>query len=126
MTKTSITTLIMKRKFDVPAEKVFDAWTNGEMIKKWMFTMEHTNKVAKCDPRVGGTWEIVDHRDGKDYRAIGEYKVFIAIAEPTHLAKANFLIHIISKVLFTNISVFLIARNDLYYGWQIHYLFALV
>ena len=51
MTKTSIATLIMKRKFDVPAEKVFDAWTNGDMIKKWMFTMEHTNKVAKSDPR---------------------------------------------------------------------------
>jgi uncharacterized protein YndB with AHSA1/START domain len=30
MTKTSITTLTMKRKFDVPAEKVFDAWTNSE------------------------------------------------------------------------------------------------
>ena len=82
MTKTSITTLIMERKFDVPAEKVFDAWTNGEMIKKWMFTMEHTNKVAESDPRVGGTWEIVDHRDGKDYRAIGEYKV---VEPPTKL-----------------------------------------
>ena len=65
MTNTSIATLIMKRIFEVPAEKVFDAWTNGEMIKKWMFTMEHTNKVAECDPHVGGTWEIVDHRDGK-------------------------------------------------------------
>ena len=38
--------------------------------------MEHTNKVAKNDPQVGGMWEIVDHREGKDYRAIGEYKVF--------------------------------------------------
>jgi uncharacterized protein YndB with AHSA1/START domain len=75
MTKTSITTLNMKRKFDVPAEKLFEAWTNVELLKKWMFTMEHTNKVAKSDPRVGGTWEIVDHRNGKDYRAIGVYKV---------------------------------------------------
>ncbi|WP_077212468.1 SRPBCC family protein [Bacillus dakarensis] len=82
MTKTSITTLIMKRIFEVSAEKVFDAWANEEMIKKWMFTMEHTNKVAKSDPRVGGTWEIVDHRDGKDYRAIGEYKV---VEPPTKL-----------------------------------------
>src|SRR3954470_20764180 len=82
MTKTSITTLIMKRKFDVPAEKVFDTWTNAEMLKKWMFTMEHTNKVAECDPRVGGTWEIVDHRAGEDYQAIGEYKV---VEPPTKL-----------------------------------------
>ena len=82
MAKTSITTLNMKRKFDVPAEKVFDAWTKADTIKKWMFTMEHTNKVAESDPRVGGTWEIVDHRDGKDYRAIGEYKV---VEPPTKL-----------------------------------------
>ena len=43
------------------------------MMRKWFFTMESTNKVAKNDPHVGGTWEIVDHRGGKDYRAIGEY-----------------------------------------------------
>jgi hypothetical protein len=43
------------------------------MMKKWLFTMEPTNKVAKNEPHVGGTWEIVDHREGKDYRAIGEY-----------------------------------------------------
>ena len=29
--------------------------------------------MAKNEPHVGGTWEIVDHREGKDYRAIGEY-----------------------------------------------------
>jgi uncharacterized protein YndB with AHSA1/START domain len=52
------------------------------MQKKWMFTMEHTNKVAESDPRVGGTWEIVDRREGKDYRAIGEYKV---VEPPTKL-----------------------------------------
>ncbi|KAB7672173.1 SRPBCC family protein [Bacillus sp. B1-b2] len=82
MTTTSITTLMMKRTFDVSAEKVYDAWTNVEMIKKWMFTMETTNKVAKSDARVGGMWEIVDHRNGIDYRAIGEYKV---VEPPTKL-----------------------------------------
>lgn len=70
MTKTSMITLNLKRKFDVPAEQVFEAWTNAYMIKKWMFTMEHTNKVAESDPRVGGTWGILGHRGGKDYRAI--------------------------------------------------------
>ena len=82
MTKTSVTTLNMERKFNVPAETVFKAWTLAEMLEKWMFTMEHTNKVAESDPRVGGTWEIVDHRNGKDYRAIGEYKV---VEPPTKL-----------------------------------------
>lgn len=69
----STTTLTMVRDFNVAPEKVFDAWLNPEMMKKWFFTLEGTNKVAQNDPKVGGTWEIVDHRQGKDYRAIGEY-----------------------------------------------------
>jgi len=73
MEKYSTTTLKMIRNFDVMAEKVFVAWLNPEMMRKWFFTLEGTNKVAQNDPQVGGTWEIIDHRDGKDYRAIGEY-----------------------------------------------------
>ncbi|MBO0603478.1 SRPBCC domain-containing protein [Sporosarcina sp. E16_3] len=66
-------TLIMKREFNVKRERVFDAWLNPEMMRKWFFTLEGTNKVTQNNPQVGGTWEIVDHRDGQDYRAIGEY-----------------------------------------------------
>ncbi|MFD1738891.1 SRPBCC domain-containing protein [Bacillus salitolerans] len=73
MSNYSTTTLVMTRVFNVSREKVFDAWLNPKMMKKWLFTLEGTNKVAQNDPQVGGTWEIVDHRDGKDYRAIGEY-----------------------------------------------------
>jgi len=79
---TSTTILRMTRHFDVNAEKLFDAWVNSDMIRKWLFTMETTNKVTKNDPRVGGTWEIIDHRGGKDYRAIGEY---LEIVPPTKL-----------------------------------------
>ena len=67
------TTLTMIRDFNVTREKVFDAWLNTEMMRKWFFTLESTNKVAENNPQVGGNWEIVDHREGKDYRAIGEY-----------------------------------------------------
>ncbi|MDM5221106.1 SRPBCC domain-containing protein [Peribacillus sp. NJ11] len=73
MQKHSTTTLKMTRNFDVVPERVFDAWLNPEMMRKWFFTLEGTNKVAQNDSQVGGTWEIIDHRDGKDYRAIGEY-----------------------------------------------------
>ncbi len=57
----------MTRNFDVVPEMVFDAWVNPEMMRKWLFTLEGTNKkVAQNDPQVGGgTWEIIDHRDGK-------------------------------------------------------------
>ncbi|MGG0152529.1 ATPase [Bacillus mycoides] len=43
------------------------------MMKKWFFTLEGTDKVTENTPEVGGSWEIIDHRGGKDYRAIGEY-----------------------------------------------------
>ncbi|TDL31736.1 SRPBCC domain-containing protein [Jeotgalibacillus sp. S-D1] len=75
MNNIRTTTLTMKREFDVKAERVFDAWLNPAMMKKWLFTLEGTNKVAQNDPQVGGTWEIVDHREGKDYRAVGEYLI---------------------------------------------------
>lgn len=73
MSHFSTIPLIMNRSFDVPPEKVFDAWLNQDMMRKWLFTLERTNKVARNTPEVGGAWEIVDHREGKDYRAIGEY-----------------------------------------------------
>ncbi|MFB5660980.1 SRPBCC domain-containing protein [Alteribacillus sp. HJP-4] len=73
MANSSTTTLTMTRSFDVAPERVYDAWINPEMMRRWLFTLEGTNKVAKNDPQVGGTWEIVDHRNGQDYRAIGEY-----------------------------------------------------
>ncbi|WP_260287853.1 SRPBCC family protein [Peribacillus aracenensis] len=73
MEKYSTTTLKMTRNFDVVPEMVFDAWLNPQMMRKWFFTLEGTNKAAKNDSQVGGTWEIIDERDGKDYRAIGEY-----------------------------------------------------
>lgn len=73
MSDVSTTTLKMTRSFDVAPERVFDAWLNPEMMRKWFFTLEGTNKVAQNNPQVGGTWEIVDHRGGKDYLATGEY-----------------------------------------------------
>lgn len=73
MNKFSTITLTMTRNFDVASEKVFDAWLNPDMMKKWFFTLEGTNKVAQNNPQVGGAWEIIDQRDGTEYRAIGEY-----------------------------------------------------
>ncbi|MEK3884270.1 SRPBCC domain-containing protein [Paenibacillus sp. PL2-23] len=76
------TDLIMVREFKVPAEKLFDAWINPVMMRKWLMTMDATNKSAVSDPRVGGEWEIVDERDGVEYRAIGRY---VTVERPTKL-----------------------------------------
>jgi uncharacterized protein YndB with AHSA1/START domain len=73
MSNLSTTILKMTRTFEAVPARVFEAWLNPEMMRKWFFTLEGTNKLAKNEPQVGGTWEIIDHRVGKDYRAIGEY-----------------------------------------------------
>lgn len=74
MTVTSTVTISMARRFHERPEQVFDAWVKPELMKKWLMTSEATNRVLKNELREGGTWEIVDHREGTDYRAIGEYQ----------------------------------------------------
>lgn len=76
------TTLVMVREFSVPPEKLFDAWINPVMMRKWLMSMEATNKSALSDPRVGGEWEVIDVRGGKEYRAIGRY---LEVDRPTKL-----------------------------------------
>ncbi|MED0989795.1 SRPBCC domain-containing protein [Bacillus nitratireducens] len=83
MNNYSKITLTMVRDFDVAPEEIFEAWINPDMMKKCFFTLEGTNKITKNTPEVGGSWEIVDHRNGKDYRAIGEY---IEMNRPEKLA----------------------------------------
>ncbi|WP_308788557.1 SRPBCC family protein [Planomicrobium stackebrandtii] len=70
---TSTVTLSMARRFNASDKAVYEAWTNPELMKKWLFTQEDTNQATKNSLRVGGAWEIVDRREGVDYRAIGEY-----------------------------------------------------
>lgn len=83
MSDRSTTTLTMTRTIGAEPERVFEAWTDPEMMKQWLFTMEVTNKVCRNDLQVGGTWEIVDEREGTEYRATGEY---LDIEPPHRLA----------------------------------------
>ncbi len=62
------------RRFDAPAERVFDAWIDPRVASKWLFTSptSETNSTL-MDARVGGKWTITDRRDGVDYTGLGEY-----------------------------------------------------
>ena len=80
--KETVITVTMTRRFNTTAEIVFDAFLDPGIMKKWFLTTESTNKSVKNEPRVGGTWETVDHRGGTDYRAIGTY---MEISRPNRL-----------------------------------------
>lgn len=73
MKKTSTIVLTMARRINASSNDVFKAWTKLELMKKWLFTTESTNQIARNDFRVGGVWEIVDRREGEEYRATGKY-----------------------------------------------------
>ena len=71
---TTLQALRLTRRFDTPPERVFDAWTDPKLAAGWLFTTPASEAhTAEIDLKVGGKWQIVDRRDGVDYRAIGEY-----------------------------------------------------
>ena len=66
--------LRMTRRFDAPPERVFDAWLDAALVRKWLFTTPADEQyTAELDPRVGGTYTITARRGGVDYIAVGEY-----------------------------------------------------
>lgn len=74
MTVTPERFLRIHREFDAAPERVFDAWINPEIARKWLFAMPIDEAyTAQLDARVGGTWSITARRAGLDYTASGEY-----------------------------------------------------
>ena len=74
MTEPNIVTVA--RRFDQPAERVFDAWLDPARARNFLFATETGEMVhAEIDPRVGGTFIFVDRRDGEDVLHTGKYTV---------------------------------------------------
>jgi len=64
----------VSRKFSASAESVFDAWLDPNTVGKWLFATP-TGKMSKVkiDARVGGSYLIVENREGSDVEHIGAY-----------------------------------------------------
>ena len=54
--KPSVT---LKRRYNVPPEKVFSAWTDPKKLGRWFCPFDSTPVLAQTDARVGGTYRIV-------------------------------------------------------------------
>ena len=70
--------LRIERTFDAPVERVFDAWTSEEVLRRWLHGMAGwETPTAEVDLRVGGTIRIVmrDPSGGTEAGATGEYRV---------------------------------------------------
>ena len=69
-------TLQMERTFNAPAQRVFDAWTSPEVLRRWWHAeYDWETSVAEADLRVGGAVRVVmrDPAAGAEYGGGGRY-----------------------------------------------------
>jgi uncharacterized protein YndB with AHSA1/START domain len=67
----------IERTFAAPAEDVFDAWTNPEVMRRWLHPgPDWDTPEAEVERRVGGKVRVVMRKpDGTEVEAQGEYRL---------------------------------------------------
>jgi uncharacterized protein YndB with AHSA1/START domain len=70
-------------RFDASAERVYDAFLDSSLASKFLFATP-TGQIVSCeiDPRVGGTFTIVDRRNEEDVVHTGKY---LALERPRRI-----------------------------------------
>jgi uncharacterized protein YndB with AHSA1/START domain len=73
-TSTKDRDLIMTRLIDAAPGRVFDAWTQPELLKLWFAPLPWTTPIVETDVRPGGSSLIVMRsEDGSDFPYQGVY-----------------------------------------------------
>jgi uncharacterized protein YndB with AHSA1/START domain len=79
-------TLRIERTFQAPAERVFDAWTSEEVMKRWWQAQRGwETSAAEVDLRVGGAVRVVMYDPEKDVEH-GGGGTYTEIEPPNRLA----------------------------------------
>ena len=64
----------VRRRFDAPPERVFDAWLDPDSARHWLFaTPDGAMERVELNPRVGGRFRIDERRGGELAEHFGEY-----------------------------------------------------
>ena len=74
------TDIVVTRVFDAPAEKVFDAYTTPELVRRWWGFETSEWLVCEVDLRVGGTWRYVTREEAGF--EVGFHGEFLEIERP--------------------------------------------
>ena len=68
-------TLEVRRTFAVPRQRVFEAWTRPEELRRWAGPGEMDTPLAEVDLRVGGRYRLhMKGPDGAEHRVHGTYR----------------------------------------------------
>ena len=66
--------VVVRRTISASAEDLFDAWLDPEALATWMRPGTIRSTVAKVEPRVGGSYEIVMQADSGPIVHRGRYQ----------------------------------------------------
>lgn len=78
--------LRLSRTFNAPRERVFDAWTDPEVLREWWSAMPTMKpSCAEVDLREGGRYRLgmQDAESGNEHVVVGEYR---EVRRPERLA----------------------------------------
>jgi uncharacterized protein YndB with AHSA1/START domain len=76
-------TITVVRDFDAPPEKVFRAYTDPELVARWMGPRSVGTRVDRWDARTGGSYRFANTRDGEEIARF--YGSFHEVRPPTRL-----------------------------------------
>jgi uncharacterized protein YndB with AHSA1/START domain len=62
-------TVRITREFDAPPEKVFRAWTDPDLVARWLGPRSIGTRIEHWDARTGGSYRYAAERDGEEIAA---------------------------------------------------------
>ena len=78
VTLPSDTQILITREFEAPAEMVFRAYTEPELLRRWWHANRGEMTVAEIDLRPGGRWRYaMTTPDGAEVAFHGEYREIV-------------------------------------------------
>ena len=97
-------TLVVVRAIAAPAAEVFEAWTDAELLARWLAPGPLVVTHASADPRPGGAYRIVAVDPlGAEHVTTGEYR---EVTPPTRLVQTwVYHSHPVVERYFTMLSV---------------------